>query len=395
MCGICFVKRKHGVNANKAIIKRYKRQKARGTEGYGFIEIHAGVVKKGFRSEGEEAILEALEKSTADEILFHHRTPTSTPNFTEATHPIVVKNKSLKYDYFVVHNGIIYNDTEMKEDHEKEGFVYTTKITKQWLTSAKIYSSSMFNDSEAMAIDFCKSLESGEPMRSRGSIALIALQSDKKTKNAVALYYGRNEGNPLKIEIQPDFFALSSESGKLLPSNTLYRFDYKTEEITEEKKSIGTTSFSGASDDAYDYRSGYGMCAPDYGHYDNTTGQWVDADGSRKSFTGKGGDIGIGLDDTDWDDDDDDYPLYDEVNGLDVDTVYEWDNIVFDLKMKIREAQKENDYDKMYELEEELSAMQDHYDELKREHEADLIKTIEKKVKASKQRKIGFDTSKK
>ena len=270
MCGIIHVKRKQGILANKSVIKRYLKQKNRGTEGFGFIEIKNGLVVGGKRSEGEKEILKALEESTADEILFHHRMPTSTPNFIESTHPIVVKHKSLKYHYYVVHNGIISNDKDLKKLHVGEGFRYTTAIKEQWITKGNVYSNEIFNDSEALAIDIAKSIENKTAMESRGSIAVIALQVDKKTKEAVALYYGRNYGNPLKVELGKDLFGISSESGKDLKSDTLYRYDYITDEITKEEKDIGKYPYHEYS------RTDFDDGIPEFGHWDNNTGQWID-----------------------------------------------------------------------------------------------------------------------
>lgn len=367
MCGIIHVKRSKGTPANKAVIKRYHKQKARGSEGFGFIEIKDGIVHAGKRSENEKDILEALEKSDADEIFFHHRTPTSTPNLIEATHPIVVKNKKLLYNYYVIHNGIIYNDDVLKREHEKQGFVYTTVIKKQFITKKNTYSSEMFNDSESLAIDFVLSLENNVAMKSEGSIAIMVLQVAKKTKKAIALYYGRNTGNPLKIEIQgkgkDTFLGISSESGKELSPNVLYRFDYSTGEITSDAKMIGNLSeptykwngyngyngYAGSYEGSYD---DYGSLPPTYGYYSEKLGCWVN--------TAKSG----------WDD-----------NGYPTDFEFDFDEAVQDLKDEIKDAKKYDDYDSVVALEAELEEMEDRYEQL----------ILDEQAKAKKkQGKFGF-----
>lgn len=232
----------HNHPAYKMVLKRFEAQKHRGTEGFGFLEITKGIVTRLNRAETEKDIKEMLKTSQADEILFHHRFPTSTPNFIEATHPIFVRHDDFKYSYYVVHNGVITNDDTLRDEHIKAGFEYTTEMTKGYTTkSGKMYSEKLiWNDSEALAIDLCNYIEHKKPMKSRGSIALVAIQMDKETFEVIALYYGRNEGNPLCLETNKDYFALSSVTGKSIPSDALFRFDYAKNEVTDVEIDIGT-----------------------------------------------------------------------------------------------------------------------------------------------------------
>lgn len=264
MCGIIHCKKTNkNESAKKLVIKRYEKQKTRGTQGYGYVELKAGYVVAIIRTQTEKEIMEKLEKSTADEILFHHRTPTSTPNIIESTHPILVSNKSLKYNYYVVHNGMISNDDTLRDEHIKQGFEYTTDLQKQYVSKNMVYNEAMiWNDSESVAIDLCQAIETGKEMTSKGSIAIIALQFEKTTGKAIALYFGRNNGNPLKIENDKNFFSLSSETGKDLKTDNLYRFDYATNKITEEVKKIG--------DYITTYATDYG-----YGRYDYIKKEYV------------------------------------------------------------------------------------------------------------------------
>lgn len=240
MCGIIHCKKQNkNEKANKLVIKRFEKQRSRGTQGFGYVEIKSGIVVAEVRTQTEKEIMEKLEKSEADEIMFHHRLPTSTPNIIESTHPIRVFNDNLKYGYYVVHNGVIRNDEELREQHVKDGFEYTTELKKQFVTNKNIYSEVMWNDSEAVAIDFCQAIETSKKMTSEGSIAIVALQFEKDSGKAIALYFGRNEGNPLKIENDANFLSISSESGKDLKTNTLYRYDYSKNAISESKMTIG------------------------------------------------------------------------------------------------------------------------------------------------------------
>jgi glucosamine 6-phosphate synthetase-like amidotransferase/phosphosugar isomerase protein len=258
MCGIIHVKKQGKDNAYKSVIKRYHTQRTRGTEGFGFIAIDNNHIKGIYRAEDEKSIIDMLEKTTCDEIMFHHRFPTSTPNFIEATHPIHVTNTILKYDYYVIHNGIISNCDELKESHDKKGFTFTTAIEKQYHTSQNIYTESMYNDSESFAIDFALAIENETEIQSKGSIAFIALQVEKHTQKIITMFYGRNEGNPLKIEKSLDFFSLSSETGTLIQSDVLYSMDYESKSFFNQDKTIGKYFDYSTSRTGYIYDKSYG-----------------------------------------------------------------------------------------------------------------------------------------
>lgn len=253
MCGIIWAKRLDGKPAKKSIRKRYENQKSRGTQGYGFVEImddkESGVkncVYLANRAECYYEIEPVLEGSESTDIFFHHRTPTSTPNLVEATHPILVQNNKLmpKYCYYVTHNGMIRNADELKKKFEEEGYIYTTAMEQQIVTREKSYAvknSEKFNDSESLAIDVAKMIEALEQdkeyvMQSTGSIAFMALQFDGNTSEAKAIYFARNNYNPLKLDIQKERIIVASEGhGVEVKAHTLYKFDYSTNEVTEVK----------------------------------------------------------------------------------------------------------------------------------------------------------------
>jgi len=283
MCGIIHCKKQNkNEKANKLVIKRFEKQRSRGTQGFGYVEIKNGVVVAEVRTQTEKEIMEKLEKSEADEIMFHHRLPTSTPNIIESTHPIRVFNDNLKYGYYVVHNGVIRNDEELREQHVKDGFEYTTELKKQFVTNKNVYSEIMWNDSEAVAIDFCQAIETGKKMTSEGSIAIVALQFEKDSGKAIALYFGRNEGNPLKIENDANFLSISSESGKDLKTDTLYRYDYSKNAISESKMTIGIYQTALSSWDYWEnyyskkYSGGYFDDNEDFEDEDEENFVWED-----------------------------------------------------------------------------------------------------------------------
>lgn len=240
------MKRLDGKPAKKMALKRYRFQKQRGQEGFGFVSVEKGILTNLQRSKDEEGIEAELEKDTGTEILFHHRFPTSTANFLEATHPIFVRHEDLKYDYYVVHNGVIRNDDVLKKQHEEMGFAYTTSLTKKWISKFDTYISHFFNDSESLAIEVALAIEGAKKtIDAEGSIAFIAMQVDPETREVIATYYGRNYSNPLKLNEQSNFISLTSEgSGEMVPADKLFRLDEKTSLITVIDLEIGRYHYS-------------------------------------------------------------------------------------------------------------------------------------------------------
>lgn len=243
MCGIIYVKREDGIPANRMVEKRYQAQKTRGKEGFGYVSLENGVIKDYFRSSEEIDILEALETDPSTEILFHHRFPTSTENYAEAAHPIKIVHESLEYDYYMVHNGVISNDKELKEEFSAIGYKYSTELTYSVFSWAKkLLSVYKWNDSESLGIDLALAIESGQTkIKSKGSIAFIMIQTEKGSANAKSMFFGRNDSNPLKIDfISKCYLALTSAgNGKDVDPHTLFKLDYSTGEISESLLEIG------------------------------------------------------------------------------------------------------------------------------------------------------------
>lgn len=242
MCGIITVIKKDGKTAFKQLLKGFERQKDRGTEGFGFVSFTGDKVYKVKRAEHLADIKIALEKDISTGIMFHHRLPTSTPNYRELAHPIRVSNKNLKYNYYVIHNGVISNATELRTQHEKEGYTYTTICKKIYETINTRYTSEQFNDSEALAIELSKAIDtdSNGVFDVNGSIAFMVLQTDKEDKKIKAMYYGRNSGNPLKIDNAKEFLRIASEGqGETVDTDELFRVEMKDLSISKKDFTVG------------------------------------------------------------------------------------------------------------------------------------------------------------
>ena len=264
MCGIITIIRKDGKIAVKQVLKSYEKQKTRGCEGFGYVAIDGNnFAMKVARTESESDIRKELKDETANIIAFHHRQPTSTPNFAEVAHPIIVSNKKLKYNYYVMHNGIITDCDKLKEKHNADGYKYTTTIRKEYITNKKTYYSEMFNDSESFAIELAKAIESGtDKINIGGSIAFVAIQTTKGTdKRATKIFYGRNEKNPLLLDETKDFLRLASENnGKEIDEHKLFCLDLPTMETTERACEFGDK----VTATVFGYDDGYRFMASDY-----------------------------------------------------------------------------------------------------------------------------------
>lgn len=241
MCGIVFAIVERG-KASTAAFSRYKEQKNRGKEGYGAVCADRNVVNAVYRSENEEGIQEMLGND-ASMALFHHRKPTSTPNFEECTHPILVSNELLEYDYYVVHNGVISNAYEMYDSLVKLGFEFTTEIAEGFMTRGRSYfnGKKKFNDSEAFAIDLAIAIEEGRgKLKSLGSIAFVALQVNKETKEVETVFYGRNPSNPLVYSRRKGTLIIASEGkGEQVAVHALHAYETATGSVTVSELDIG------------------------------------------------------------------------------------------------------------------------------------------------------------
>src|ERR1035438_6686564 len=161
MCGVLYAYNFDGTPVNQTILSRFKAQRIRGTQGFGLYDRTEGNLVK---DTTEKGILKWVKKYDSSDILFHHRTPTSTENVKNACHPFST-GKYFKNNYVVIHNGWILNSEALKVKHELEGIKYTS-----------VQPNGDFNDSEALAWEFALYMEGKIPeMRCYGAVAMIAI----------------------------------------------------------------------------------------------------------------------------------------------------------------------------------------------------------------------------
>lgn len=249
MCGILFARRRDKHPVQKALLKRYHKQKHRGSRGFGFIALKDGKVVEVERFELEKDAETAVSESKQSEILFHHRLPTSTPNHKDATHPIAVVNDELDHNYYLVHNGVLRNEKTLRPIHEGLGYEYMTVIqeikTVKSKKGKKEEITEYFNDSEALAIEVARFLDGkSKKIDAVGSIAFVCFETDKED-NVLKIHYGRNSGNPLVVENNGDLFFLKSEGdGQSVPENVIHTIDYKTGQETTRAEPVGRVTLN-------------------------------------------------------------------------------------------------------------------------------------------------------
>ena len=237
MCGIIYYKSFSGRPVNRQVLKHYIRQKGRGHEGFGFI----GISQKRLRicrAKEERGIRYYLKRYPFSEILFHHRLPTSTSNTIQTTHPIVVSQPIYRRKYYLVHNGIIYNDAELKMKHEEMGINY---ITPQWSEHRSLWGNDEeryeFNDSEALAHEVALFLKGKQKkIEAQGDITFICLETDSGN-NALRLHFARNNGSPLEMKRDSQLLIIASENVSYhdIQPYRLHTYDYRNQLITQRK----------------------------------------------------------------------------------------------------------------------------------------------------------------
>ncbi len=240
MCGIVYRKSFLDENVAQSILQMYKNQRSRGTEGFGFYIPKTNKIE---HETIEQNMVKLLKRTNANEMLFHHRMPTSTDNVMNACHPFKVKIG--KKEYVVVHNGYLFNDDELKKRHYKLGYKYSS-----------IQPNGQFNDSEALAYDIALTLSGKQKkLKAEGAIAFIA-QSEGKT------YFGRNTQSPLHYHINDKFVTIRSEGkGANIKPDTLFTF-YKGK-LTERDFKIPEYTYYQDTRDTYTWSDGYGTTYTD------------------------------------------------------------------------------------------------------------------------------------
>lgn len=230
ICGLVFKINYNGEGVNEDIKTIFTNQIHRGRSGFGFTAIYDDRIDLK-RFVLEKDFLDALNECKSSCIMMHQRIPTSSSNNVIGNHPIYLNNDVYNYNYYLIHNGHISNCDDLKIEHEKLGLIYSSNDGYD------------YTDSESLAHELALVIEEKkEPkdFNAKGGMAFIMIQTDK-FNNPLAMWYGRNCWNPLKIQKTDSSLTLRSESpnGETVEANILFRYDYNTKEITKKEISFG------------------------------------------------------------------------------------------------------------------------------------------------------------
>ncbi len=249
MCGILFCLSKDGYNVNKAVKKRYHKQSGRGTQGFGFVTVENGKIKDLVKRCTEREILRELASSPSKAVMFHHRYPTISKNYEEMAHPFHISDPKHKFDYYVIHNGVLNNHDDLYKEYIKDGYIFQSQVEEKTSivfpnqkSSYEMTSKITVNDSEVFSVDLARYLEGLQrTIRSRGTISFIALKTDKEG-TIIELIWGHNDGNPLKLEEDKTIFCLRSEGkGKSdVPVDEINFMNWSTGERIVVKEDVGS-----------------------------------------------------------------------------------------------------------------------------------------------------------
>ena len=100
--------------AQEWVAEQYEDQSHRGQRGFGLTEIDQRGIVKVRRAVEPVKMLVDLRLTKVNNILLHHRSPTSSENSIGQTHPLYVIHDELKYDWLINHNGVIGNTEELR-----------------------------------------------------------------------------------------------------------------------------------------------------------------------------------------------------------------------------------------------------------------------------------------
>lgn len=265
MCGIISATSFDGASVNDKVRAQFKKQKLRGTEGFGLYDANTDRL---VRAPKGKQVFRYLKSTPSTNLLFHHRLPTSIENIKRACHPFST-GKMFETCYILVHNGHITNAYDLIEDHAARGIRYHSE-----------HPEGDFNDSEALLWDFALWQEGKQDsMRTIGNVAFICLAIRPGRKHN-RLYFYRNS-NPIKMLRNKHLLMLSSEGeGVDVEPDQLYTYDYVSKSLKTKPLELplyvasrAVTPYVGGK-----YPSSQYDDDNELGHWDDSRGAWVNDD---------------------------------------------------------------------------------------------------------------------
>lgn len=286
MCGLIgWLGKEHDSPAARAkqyVVEQFEDQQGRGTRGFGVVRIDDRGYVHVLRATEPVKMMIDLYNSETKHLFLHHRSPTSSANTLDQTHPLEVDHDELKFRWLIMHNGTISNDDTLKTKHEKLGYVYLTEYKEKYVN----YTASKFNDSESLAIELARFLEGKQGViEAKGGFAFMAISMTKDTR-VHKVYIGQNGYGGINLADYGYGFAFASEerAGEAVSKDTAVVFSskWKGTALTgfdQEKETI-TLKYPAAEPVKSPYSDEY----KDHGTYGSTMGFGK----HRKDHTGGG-----------------------------------------------------------------------------------------------------------
>ena len=215
-------------NAVPIIVEGIKRLEYRGYDSSGIAIINNDEMKI-FKKKGKiielERALPAPSKIYSTIGIAHTRWAThGLPNETNA-HPHFNKEKTIS----VVHNGIIENFSQIRENLEKEGYVFTTETDSEVLVHLFDFFYAKINDMKSAVIQGLKLV--------RGTFGIAVMNLDKPDEIIAA-----RKGSPLILGIGLNEFFISSDVGAIIihTKKVIYLNDSEIVKVNRDTYEITT-----------------------------------------------------------------------------------------------------------------------------------------------------------
>jgi len=198
MCGIIGVAIRNETKIVETLTAIYENQKYRGQQGAGFgvRKADGSMFRCRCRSPGKALRFLANRQSLepGDLLIFHHRYPTSTPNYPAFNHPIANEDGSM----YLIHNGHISNDAELLSklgnEHQFETLLGEEASKRKFITDSEVIIHLLEDEMGSQGLE-----EGFRAMakRVRGSLAIAVMS---KSWDKLMLF---KNGNPLEVFKDP------------------------------------------------------------------------------------------------------------------------------------------------------------------------------------------------
>jgi asparagine synthetase B (glutamine-hydrolysing) len=272
MCGIVYNNSFLNEDVSAWTIEMFNKQIDRGVKGFGF---YLPQTDKLVHNTRQGRILSLLRREYPSEVMFHHRNPSRTSNRRDQCHPFSTKN-FFDANYVMVHNGRIDNEYTRRTAHKELGIEYVSHHHNGRFED--------HNDSESLLWDLALYMEGKvESVESAGAIAFVMVKMVNGKPDT--LYFGRNKGRPLGLDLRQTGISIASEHvGKLLPTDTLYSYHYATRKLTTAPLELKERPV---------YQSHSFLPRRHVSSTPDSFKGWAYAhDGARRYFTGPGQEVG-------------------------------------------------------------------------------------------------------